>query len=104
MTLQILVEQIRHMAPTVLWSLFICATWALVAFIAYSAGWKRGVNDGPGKRQEAWREEHFKRLVAEERAEAAERASAHFRVVAELAVSLGREETEPLQLVARRKP
>ena len=66
----------------------------------YSIGHKRGVNDRPDRLKQAWDEEHFKRVVAEERADTAERTSKRFETA--LLEAVAAQHGQGLSLVERR--
>ena len=66
----------------------------------YGAGHKRGVNDRPDRLKQAWDEEHFKRVVAEERADTAEKTSKRFETA--LLEAVAAKQGQGLALVERR--
>ena len=66
----------------------------------YGIGHKRGVNDRPDRLKQAWDEEHFKRMVAEERADTAEKTSKRFETALLEAVAAKQE--QGLALVEKR--
>ena len=66
----------------------------------YGIGHKRGVNDRPDKLKQAWDEEHFKRVVAEERADTAERTSKRFETA--LLEAVAAKQGQGLALVEKR--
>ena len=65
----------------------------------YGIGHKRGVNDRPDRLKQAWDEEHFKRMVAEERADTAERTSKRFETA--LLEAVAARQGQSLKLVER---
>ena len=77
--------------PAVLLSLW---GWAF-----YGIGHKRGVNDRPDRLKQAWDEEHFKRVVAEERADTAEKTSKRFETA--LLEAVAAKQGQSLKLVER---
>ncbi len=73
---------------------------SLWGLIFYGIGHKRGVNDRPDRLKQAWDEEHFKRVVAEERADTAEKTSKRFEVA--LLEAVAAKQGQGLALVERR--
>lgn len=102
MSLQSLSEQIQHAFPVLLYG-FLFSLWGgICAAVAHAAGYRRGVNRQPDAAAAKWREEHFKRLVAEERAETAERVSKRFELaMLETVAARQEQERERLRLVER---
>lgn len=66
----------------------------------YGIGHKRGVNDRPDRLNEKWREENFRRVVAEERADTAEKTSKRFETA--LLEAVAAKQGQGLSLVERR--
>ena len=81
MTRQILVDDLLRMLPWVLDG-FAFAVWgALMLWIGYSRGWRRGVKDRPDVQRNALAEENHKRVVAQERLESAEKVIRYYKTV-----------------------
>ena len=102
MSLQALAEQLRQVFSTLLYGLMFAGWGALCPWLGDMRGYRRGVNKAPQVREHRWQEEHFKRLVAEDRADTAERVSKRFEVAMLEAVG-ARQERARLELVERRE-
>ena len=81
MTRQILVDDLLRMLPWVLNGIAFSAWGALMLWIGYSRGWRRGVKDRPDVQRNALAEENHKRVVAQERLESAEKVIRYYKTV-----------------------
>ena len=81
MTRQILVDDLLRMLPWVIDG-FAFAVWgALMLWIGYSRGWRRGVKDRPDVQKDALTQARYERNVAEERLDTERKLTKRLEIV-----------------------
>jgi len=96
---RILIDDLLRMLPWLLMGIAFSAWGALFLLLGYQWGKRRGLNEKPKAKGDEWRQEHHKRLVAEERLLSVEQVIRYYKTVIDQ-LAANRDE-EPRLRVAR---
>jgi len=90
---RVLIDDLLRMLPWLLIGIAFSSWGALFLLLGYQWGKRRGLNEKPKAKGDEWRQEHHKRLVAEERLLSVEQVIRYYKTVIDQLAANHQEET-----------